>query len=162
MESKKVKVFNAYKSDDEDMKYYEDLGLNEFDYWNSHMKIINKNGLIKLPKNRLSEIDKFEPLEKNIEEVTKYEMDKLEEATLQMFKSSEEQARDLLDSAKRKRMRCEKLIIEKCCEALGIDVCNVYDGEHWDCNLSPMGHCIYRCDNGEPECIFCGQPEERK
>ena len=40
---------------------------------------------------------------------------------------------------------------------------NLYEGEYWNCCLSPIGRCIYHMDNnGELSCIFCGEPEERK
>jgi len=41
----------------------------------------------------------------------------------------------------------------------GIDV---FEGEYWDCKLSPLGHCLYSYEYDEPTCIFCGEPEERK
>ena len=42
------------------------------------------------------------------------------------------------------------------------DYKDIYDGDRWDCNLSPLGYCLYSDDEGEPTCIFCGEPEERK
>lgn len=159
MESKKVKVFNAYEGDEE---YYKNLGIEYFDYWDVHKKPLNKDGCVKLPKKHMSKIDKFEPLDKDISEALQFKMDKTEESTLQMFKSSEEQAKDLLDSAKRKRKRYERFLLEKCCKDLGIDVDDVLEGDIWDCHLSPFGHCLYHYVDGDLECIFCGQPEERK
>lgn len=34
----------------------------------------------------------------------------------------------------------------------------------WDCELSPIGTCVYDMDSvyGEDDCLFCHKPDERK
>ena len=39
---------------------------------------------------------------------------------------------------------------------------DIYDGEYWDCKNSPFNRCIYKYNQGDYICIFCGEPEERK
>lgn len=48
---------------------------------------------------------------------------------------------------------CEKAII-------GSEVKHPEVG-HWACPESPVDFCVYE-DRNEDECIYCGQPEERK
>jgi hypothetical protein len=37
-------------------------------------------------------------------------------------------------------------------------------GDYWECPESPTGHCVYDRyeDPAHDNCIFCGDPEERK
>lgn len=39
-----------------------------------------------------------------------------------------------------------------------------YDNNGWDCENSenPLGKCIYEWDINYEDCLFCGEPEERK
>lgn len=37
------------------------------------------------------------------------------------------------------------------------------EDEFWDCEKSPIGHCVYSwCDSAQDDCLFCHQPSERK
>lgn len=75
-----------------------------------------------------------------------------------MLESSVRKSKDLYNSCKRKYERYERLLIN----SLPVEV-DLYNGEEWDCELSPIGRCIYKIDDcGELTCIFCGEPEERK
>lgn len=140
----KVKVFDAYSVSDSDEKFYY-ANIDIFDY---HNQIIRKDGTIK---------GKFKPLEHNLIEKIKYELDEIEKMTLKMLKDNTKQARNFYDSCKRKQHKFESMLIQ----SMDIDK-DIYDGDRWDCNLSPLGYCLYSDDEGEPICIFCGEPEERK
>lgn len=139
MNTKKVKIFNAYNCDrlDDPFKY--------------HNCIVKKNGKIK---------DNITPLDEEIDEKELWELDDEERAVLQMLKSSVEQAKDIYDSALRKQRRYENILIQKVCDEMKIDVCDILLSND-KCDLSPIGKCAYHCDC-EPTCIFCGEPEERK
>ena len=139
MNTKKVKIFNAYNCDrlDDPFKY--------------HNCIVKKNGKIK---------DNITPLDEEIDEKELWELDDEERAVLQMLKSSVEQAKDIYDSALRKQRRYENILIQKVCDEMKIDVCDIFLSND-KCDLSPIGKCAYYCDC-EPACIFCGEPEETK
>ena len=139
MNTKKVKIFNAYNCDrlDDPFKY--------------HNCIVKKNGKIK---------DNITPLDEEIDEKELWELDDEERAVLQMLKSSVEQAKDIYDSALRKQRRYENILIQKVCDEMKIDVCDIFLSNN-KCDLSPIGKCAYDCDY-EPTCIFCGEPEETK
>ena len=146
MKQIKVKVFDAYSVSDSDEKFYY-ANIDIFDY---HNQIIRKDGTIK---------GKFKPLEHNLIEKIKYELDEDEQLTYKMIKDTTKKAKDLYDSCKRKEDKYKKLLVSK----ININE-DLYDGEKWKCDFSPVGHCIYKYDeNGSQyECIFCGEPEERK
>lgn len=139
MNTKKVKIFNAYNCDrlDDPFKY--------------HNCIVKKNGKIK---------DNIIPLDEEIDKKELWELDDEERAVLQMLKSSVEQAKDIYDSALRKQRRYENILIQKVCDEMKIDACDIFLSNN-KCDLSPIGKCAYDCDC-EPICIFCGEPEERK
>ena len=105
MKSKKIKVFNAYKCDrlKDPFKY--------------HNCIVKKNGKIK---------DNITPLDEEIVEQEIWELDDEERAVLQMLKSSVEQAKDIYDSALRKQRRYENILIQKVCDEMKIDVCDIF------------------------------------
>lgn len=145
MNKVKVKVFDAYNVEDD--KYYESLGFDDYELFDYHNCIVNKNGMVK---------NKFKPLEHDIVEKYKFEFDNIEKNALSMLSSSTKKAKDLYDSCKRKEQRYKNLLISQLSEE------ELFDGEHWPCALSPLGHCIYKYNSDELECIFCGQPEERK
>ena len=155
----KVKVFDAYLVEDEDKKYYKDLGIdiNGFGLFDYHNQIVNKKGILR-PHTRFGILKPIKPLEKHLVEKDKYELDELERMALKMLKDNTKQAEDLYDSCKRKQDRFERMLIQS------IDVTkDLYNGEKWDCSLSPLGYCVYEEDEcGELTCIFCGEPEERK
>lgn len=141
-----VKVFDAYSVSDSDEKFYY-ANIDIFEY---HNQIIRKDGTIK---------GKFKPLKHNLIEKIKYELDEYEKLTFKMMKDTTKKAKDLYDSCKRKEDKYEKLLISKIC-----DNEDLYEGDKWECDFSPVGHCIYKYDEGgnQYECIFCGEPEERK
>ena len=155
----KVKVFNAYLVEGKDKDYYKDLGINTngFGLFDYHNQIVNKNGMLK-PRTKYGKLKPIKPLEKHLVEKDKYELSELEKITLKMLKDNTRQAKDFYDSCKRKQNKFESLLIQ----SLDIDK-DLYNGDRWDCNLSPLGYCIYEEDEcGESVCVFCGEPEERK
>ena len=161
MDIKKVKVFDAYsveESKDED--YYKDLGINinGFGLFDYHNQIVNKDGFIK-PHTKYGKLKPIKPLEKHLVKKDKYELNDLEKMTLKMLKNSTEQAKNLYDSCKRKQNKFEDLLIQR----INTNK-EIYHGDKWDCNLSPLGYCLYEYDEcgGDYICIFCGEPEERK
>ena len=148
MRVSKVKVFNS-NIREEDLQYYTDLGLDKQMLNICNNKILNSKGTIKVKG-----VPTFIPLEHNLILKDKYELVKDEQSALQMFKSSEKQASDMLDSCKRKRERFEKLMIELACQKLEIDVNDTYIG-NVDCDFSPLNKCVYV----DGKCIFCGGDE---
>ena len=88
------------------------------------------------------------------------ELDKMEKATLQMFRSSTKQAEKVFDSCKRKQQRYENFLMIKICEKMGINPEEICVGE-CHCKPSPIGKCAYQFAESEG-CIFCGEPEECK
>ena len=158
MDIKKVKVFDAYEAHHNHWKYYKDLGISDYNIFEYHNQIINKNGLIK-PGSKMKGLVPIKPLEEDLVEKDKYELDELEKMTLKMLKDNTKQAKDFYDSCKRKQSKFEHMLIQR----INTDK-EIYGGDHWDCNLSPFGHCLYTFDEGGGEycCIFCGEPEERK
>lgn len=158
MNKKEVRVFDAYSVKDEDEKYYSNLGLDCYDILEYHNCILKKNGTVKPSGSLTKHLKPIKPLDKNLVIKTKWELDPIEKETLSMLKSSVKKSKDLYDSCKRKYERYERLLIG----SLPVEE-DLYDGEEWDCELSPIGRCIYKIEDcGEPTCIFCGEPEERK
>lgn len=158
MNKKEVKVFDAYNINKEDMDYYIKLGLNHFNIIEYHNCILKKNGTIKPTSSFTKHLKPIKPLDKNLVTKIKWELDPLERETLSMLKSSVKKSKDLYDSCKRKYNRYESLLIS----SLPIEE-DLYDGDDWHCELSPIGRCVYKIDSsGESVCVFCGEPEERK
>lgn len=158
MNKKEVKVFDAYSVEDEEKKYYSNLGLDNYYLMKYHNCVLRKNGTIKPTGLFTKHLKPIKPLDKNLVIKTKWELDPIEKETLSMLKSSVKKSKDLYDSCKRKYERYESLLIG----SLPIEE-DLYDGEEWDCELSPIGRCIYKVEDcGESTCIFCGEPEERK
>lgn len=151
MKTRKVKVFDAYSVSNSDEKFYY-ANVDIFDY---HNQIVDKHGMVK--SNSQSKLKPIKPLPENLVEKDKYELDDVEKMTLKMLKDNTKQARNFYDSCKRKQHKFESMLIQ----SIDIDK-DIYDGDRWDCNLSPLGYCLYSDDEGEPTCIFCGEPEERK
>lgn len=158
MNKKEVKVFDAYDIDEKDKQYYYDLGLNDYYLMEYHNCILRKNGTIKPTGSFTKHLKPIKPLDKNLVTKIKWELDSIEKETLSMLKSSVKKTKDLYDSCERKYNRYERLLID----SLPIEE-DLYDGDEWDCELSPIGKCIYKIDSsGESVCVFCGEPEERK
>lgn len=155
MKKIKIKVFDANNVSNKE--YYKQLGLNIYDLEKYHNQILNNKGMIKPKKNNLGITKLIKPLDEDLEERFKYELDKDEKLALSIMKNNLDQAEKLYDSAKRKYHKYLNTLIEK------LDIEEVYDGEDWNCSLSPFGKCLYHQDSsGEYLCIFCGEPEERK
>ena len=158
MNKKEVKVFDAYSVEDEEKKYYSNLGLDNYYLMKYHNCVLRKNGTIKPTSLFTKHLKPIKPLDKNLVTKIKWELDSVEKETLSMLKSSVKKSKDLYDSCKRKYERYERLLIG----SLPIEE-DLYNGEEWDCELSPIGRCIYKVEDcGESTCIFCGEPEERK
>ena len=158
MNKKEVKVFDAYSVEDEEKKYYSNLGLDNYYLMKYHNCVLRKNGTIKPTSLFTKHLKPIKPLDKNLVTKIKWELDSVEKETLSMLKSSVKKSKDLYDSCKRKYERYERLLIG----SLPIEE-DLYDSEEWDCELSPIGRCIYKVEDcGESTCIFCGEPEERK
>lgn len=145
----KVKVFNAHNI--ENMEYYNKLGIEDYDLFDYHNCIIKKNGTVK---------NKFKPLEHDIIEKDKFELDDIEETALSMLVHSTRKAEDLYDSCKRKEQRYKSMLISKNFKEFNEN--KLFESTHHQCNLSPLGYCVYKYNDNELECIFCGEPEERK
>lgn len=157
MTQKEVKVFDLYSVTKEDKKYYEELGIPTYCLNEYHNQIVKKDGTVKL-KYSSKVLKNIKPLENNITTKVKWELDSTEGETLSMLKNSIKKSKDLYDSCKRKYERYEHLLVG----SLPIED-KVFEGERHKCNLSPIGRCIYKEDaSGEYECVFCGEPEERK
>jgi hypothetical protein len=120
MIQKKVKVFDSSLSSRDNA---EDLDNT----------IVNSKGKVK----------GFSVDDSECREVNIFELEDNERVTLQMFKSSVTQARDLLDSALRKQQRFESILMSK-----------VFSGSvrsDKKCKLSPLGNCWFI----EDTCVFC-------
>ncbi len=158
MNKKEVRVFDSYSVTSEDKKYYYNLGLNDYNIMEYNNSILKKNGTIKPIGSFTKHLKPIKPLDKNLVTKIKWELDSIEKETLSMLKSSVKKAKDLYNSCERKYNRYERLLID----SLPIEE-DLYDGDEWDCELSPIGRCIYKIDSsGESVCVFCGEPEERK
>lgn len=158
MNKKEVRVFDSYSVTSEDKKYYYNLGLNDYNIMEYNNSILKKNGTIKPTGSFTKHLKPIKPLDKNLVTKIKWELDSIEKETLSMLKSSVKKAKDLYDSCERKYERYEHLLLG----SLPIDD-KIFEGERHKCNLSPIGRCIYKEDSsGEYECIFCGEPEERR
>ncbi len=81
------------------------------------------------------------------------------------------QALDELEEERHKvalRLVVEKLAAEPDPEAdpddPSVDPKNIILGDCWECDKSPTGLCVYDDENDSchDQCLFCGEPEERK
>lgn len=158
MEYKKVKVFDVYKMEPEDIEYYKtNFNINDYDRFDFHNQIVKNNKVYsKYSKNK-----SIIPLEQHLEEKTKYELSENERLVLKMFKDDVKKAKHFLDSAERKLSKYEHILVNSIEDLHDADL---YQGDEWECELSPIGRCIYKLDEygNEYECVFCGEPEERK
>ena len=158
MNKKEVKVFDAYRIDGEDKKYYLDLGLDDYHLMEYHNCILKNNGTIKPSGPFTKHFKPIKPLDKNLIIKSKWELDSIEKETLSMLNNSVKKSKNLYDSCKRKYDRYESLLIN----SLPMEE-TLYNGEGWYCELSPIKRCVYKIDScGESVCAFCGEPEERK
>ena len=158
MNKKEVRVFDFYSVTSEDKKYYYNLGLNDYNIMKYNNSILKKNGTIKPIGSYRNNLKPIKPLDNNLTTKTKWELDPIEKEVLSMLKNSVKKSKDVYDSCERKYNKYLKLLISK----LPTEK-ELYDGDSWDCNLSPIGKCVYKQDDsGEFVCIFCGEPEERK
>lgn len=158
MDIKEVKVFDSYSVTNEDKKYYYDLGLSDYEIMEYNNSILKKNGTIKPIYSYRNTFKSIKPLDNNLTTKTKWELDSVEKEILSMLKSSVKKSKDVYDSCERKYNRYIRLLLNQ----LPIKD-ELYDGNFWKCDLSPIGRCVYKQDNsGEFVCVFCGEPEERK
>ena len=156
MKQIKVKRFNAY--DINNKQYYKDLGISDVDIFEYDKAVLNDKGFISpIQDYAKTYLGPIKPLNEDLEEAIKYELDDVEKQALKMLKSSRDKAEDLYDSCKRKYNRYNDLLIR----SIFPDK-QFYKGEHWKCDLSPLGYCIYEYTVNGSFCIFCGEPEERK
>lgn len=156
MKQVKVKIFSSENIDDDKSTYYQKLGIPSYSLYEYENQIVNKQGYVK-PKYSKQALKLIKPLQEDIKEVTKYELDEDEKIFYSMLKNNIKQLEKILDSNKRKLDLFERSLLSK----INKDSL-LYEGEHWDCNLSPFGKCVYEFDGCEYKCIFCGEPEERK
>lgn len=156
MKQIKVKRFNAY--DISNKQYYEDLGVNDIDIFEYDKAVVNDKGLISpIQDYAKCYLKPIKPLNEDLEEAVRYELDNTEKQAVKMLKNSKDKAKDLYDSCKRKYDRYNELLVQ----SIFPDK-QFYLGEHWKCDLSPLGYCIFEYTANGSSCIFCGEPEERK
>lgn len=154
MNQKEIRIFNAYVKNE---AYYKKAGFTSNDLFKYHNQEIESDGYVKPKKVYRGNLSPMKPLEEDIKTVIKYSLDESESVVLQMYKHTRKQIVDLLNSINRKEDRYKKMLYKK------FPYDYLFEGEYWDCNLSPFGRCLYTLDeSGEPKCIFCGEPEERK
>lgn len=158
MKNRKVKVFNAYNVESEDIEYYKiNFGVNYYNIFDFHNQIVKNNKVCsKYNKNKI-----IIPLEQHLEEKIKYELSENERSIFKIFKDDVSKAKHFLDNAEKKLSEYEHILINSIEDLHDIDL---YQGDEWECELSPIGRCIYRLDKygNKYECVFCGEPEERK
>lgn len=156
MNKKEIKVFDAYVKI-ENEEYYKKLGFTSNDLFKYHNQEVESDGYVRPQKVYIGDLPVMKPLVEDIKTITKYILEDDEKAVLQMYKHTRKQIADLLNSIIRKEDRYRKILYKK------FPYDYIFEGEYWDCHLSPFGRCLYTLDgSGEPTCIFCGEPEERK
>lgn len=158
MEKIEIKVFDAYKAS-EHLKDYEKEGFKGYLIFEYHNQPVNEGGYVEPPKIWKS----LKPLKVFPEDVIikyRYKLNYNEEMRMSTLDKQIEKAKNLVDKLEKKKRNFENEILDDVIE--DFDYESIYEGDYWDCHLSPVGHCIYTDDFGEPECIFCGEPEERK
>lgn len=158
MLKQKVFVFDAYV-EVKDEKYYNDLGLDDSDLFAYHNQLLDKDGYVK-PDDFHNHLKPMKPLMRNVVVKFKYELDKKEKKYLRTLNNKIDLISKVLKNFKKEKHTFEQAVLQKILDESDYEY--IYEGEDWECNLSPLGRCIYTDQNGEPECIFCGEPEERK
>lgn len=152
-----TKVFNAYEAD-KNIRYYEKF-MN-FDYiFEYHNQPVQEDGLV-YPVKGWKSLKPIKPKENDLEIKYKYKLSYEEKARLSTLDRQIIKAENLIEKLKYKKSKLEQEILDVVLQ--DFDYESIYEGDCWDCHLSPVGHCIYTDDFGEPQCIFCGEPEERK
>ena len=151
MKKYKVKIFYAYFYDDEGDEYYkqfeEEMGyLDVFDF---HTHIVDDDGYVWC--NNVG----IKPRPQDIREVYKYELTAEERAKYEEYSKNIQKAEELLKNA-------NKTYTEYIDSLLASEGIEAYEDTAWECSLSPFGYCMYSDEAGEEECVFCGEPEERK
>lgn len=156
MDKKEIKVFNAY-IEPEDEEYYKKANYRLNDLFKYHNQEIDSDGYVRPWKIYRWYLPALIPSENNIKTITKYCLDEKEIELLEMYKQTKKQLYDLLASINHREEEYKKALYRK------LPYKYLFEGEYWECNLSPFGRCLYTLDSsGEPKCIFCGEPEERK
>lgn len=152
-----TKVFNAYEAD-KNIRYYEKFM--DFDYiFEYHNQPVQEDGLV-YPVKGWKSLKPIKPKENDLEIKYKYKLSYEEKARLSTLDRQIIKAENLIEKLKYKKSKLEQEILNVVLQ--DFDYESIYEGDYWDCHLSPVGHCIYTDDFGEPQCIFCGEPEERK
>lgn len=148
MKKIKVKVFNAYKSDNDE--FLDNINLGWRDKFDFHMHIIDKDGYV------WNEEVGFKVPDEYIEETYKYELEPKEKANLHTKKIIFELAEQKLNEAEQDYHNFFVDLFSK------IDNSEDLFLSEWSCELSPIGNCICKWDGNDNTCIFCGEPDERK
>ena len=157
MKKTELKVFNAYEAD-KNIRYYEKF-IN-FDYiFHYHNQPLDKDGFVH-PDCTWGSLIPIKPKENDLEIRYRYKLEQEEKEKLSALDKQILETQDTIDRLKRKKEELEDEILQEVIK--DFDYESIYEGDYWECHLSPVGHCIYTDDFGEPECIFCGEPEERK
>ena len=157
MKKTELKVFNAYEAD-KNIRYYEKF-IN-FDYiFHYHNQPLDKDGFVH-PDCTWGNLIPIKPKENDLEIKYRYKLEQEEKEKLSALDKQILETQDTIDRLKRKKEELEDEILQEVIK--DFDYESIYEGDYWECHLSPVGHCIYTDDFGEPECIFCGEPEERK
>lgn len=153
-----TKVFNAYKAD-EHIKYYIEQGIKSHFIFEYHNQPLNENGLVN-PQGTWKSLKPIRPKDDDLDIKYKYELNYKEKTRLSVLDTKIQRTEKLIRKLKSEKSKLEKEILDEVLQ--DFDYESIYEGDYWDCHLSPVGYCIYTNDFGEPECIFCGEPEERK
>lgn len=94
------------------------------------------------------------PDDSELKDLDVYKLDNEEDVVYSMLKHNVSQAKDLLDSQIRKMLRYENILVGKIEEDVGKNIIK-YDKK---CCFSPIGKCLYVCENGRNDrCMFCGE-----
>lgn len=153
-----TKVFDGYEAD-RHINYYVNQGIKDFLIFEYHNQPVGDDGLVK-PKKGWGSLKPIKPKEEDVIIKHKYKLDYTEKSRLSTLDKQIERTERLVDKLKDKKHKLEEEILDIVLQDFNYE--SIYEGDYWDCHLSPVGHCIYTDDFGEPECIFCGEPEERK
>lgn len=155
----RTKVFDAYNAS-EHIKYYTEQGVKDYFIFEYHNQPLDKNGLVS-PKGVWKSLKPIKPNAKDLVTKYKYELTYSEKARLSVLNTQIERVEKLTDKLENKRNKLEQDILDEILQDTDYD--SIFEGDYWECELSPLGRCIYTNDEcGESVCIFCGESEERK
>lgn len=155
----KTRIFNAYDAD-RHIDYYVKQGIKSHFIFEYHNQPVDSDGLVQPKKIWSKSLNPIKPKDVDLEIKYNYKLSCEEEIRLSILNSQIDKAKKLVNKLESKKSKLENEILDEVIK--DFDYESIYEGDYWDCHLSPLGHCIYTDDFGEPECIFCGEPEERK